>query len=75
MIEPMYLTIAEVCEILTVSDRTVRRMAHDGEIPAVRIGERSLRFPREEFEAWELEYRQTHRVGAAPKVISRHSGG
>ena len=37
-----FLTVAEVAEIMRVSKRTVYRLVHSGELPAVRVG-RSFR--------------------------------
>ncbi|MDF1477938.1 helix-turn-helix domain-containing protein [Leifsonia sp. H3M29-4] len=39
-----FLTVAEVAEMMRVSNMTVYRMVHSGELPAVRFG-RSFRIP------------------------------
>jgi excisionase family DNA binding protein len=39
-----FLTVAEVAEMMRVSNMTVYRMIHAGEIPAIRFG-RSFRIP------------------------------
>ncbi|MCU1424161.1 MAG: excisionase [Microbacteriaceae bacterium] len=39
-----FLTVAEVAEMMRVSNMTVYRMVHAGEIPAIRFG-RSFRIP------------------------------
>jgi len=39
-----FLTVAEVAEMMRVSNMTVYRMVHAGELPAVRFG-RSYRIP------------------------------
>lgn len=39
-----FLTVAEVAEMMRVSNMTVYRMVHSGELPAIRFG-RSFRIP------------------------------
>ncbi|MDJ0336353.1 MAG: helix-turn-helix domain-containing protein [Rhodoglobus sp.] len=39
-----FLTVAEVAEMMRVSNMTVYRMVHSGDLPAVRFG-RSFRIP------------------------------
>ncbi|MEP6479332.1 MAG: helix-turn-helix domain-containing protein [Rhodoglobus sp.] len=39
-----FLTVAEVAEMMRVSNMTVYRLVHSGELPAVRFG-RSFRIP------------------------------
>ncbi|MBV0893973.1 helix-turn-helix domain-containing protein [Microbacterium sp. NC79] len=39
-----FLTVAEVAKLMRVSNMTVYRMVHSGELPAVRFG-RSYRVP------------------------------
>ncbi len=45
-----FLTVAEVAEMMRVSNMTVYRMVHSGELPAVRFG-RSFRIPESAVEA------------------------
>lgn len=45
------LTIKEVAEYLKVNERTIYRLAANGEIPAFKVGN-SWRFKRAELEAW-----------------------
>ncbi|CAN5499009.1 helix-turn-helix domain-containing protein [soil metagenome] len=40
--DPKFLTIAEVASLMRVSNMTVYRLVHGGELPAVRVG-RSFR--------------------------------
>ncbi|EAR24647.1 excisionase [marine actinobacterium PHSC20C1] len=42
--EMRFLTVAEVADMMRVSNMTVYRMVHSGELPAVRFG-RSFRIP------------------------------
>jgi excisionase family DNA binding protein len=42
-ITPGYLTIAGAASLLGVSKNTVRNLIRDGQIPAVRFGERNVR--------------------------------
>ena len=46
-----YLTVAEVAETMRVSRRTVDRLVHGGELPAVRVG-RSFRVPQDALDAY-----------------------
>lgn len=45
------ITIKQVAEFLNLAEKTVYRMANDGEIPAFKIGG-SWRFKRSEVEGW-----------------------
>ncbi len=45
------LTVAELADLLSVTDITVRRMVIRGQIPAVRIG-RAVRFRQEDVDAF-----------------------
>lgn len=42
--EVRFLTVAEVAEMMRVSNMTVYRLVHSGDLPAVRFG-RSFRIP------------------------------
>jgi excisionase family DNA binding protein len=42
--EVRFLTVAEVADMMRVSNMTVYRLVHSGELPAVRFG-RSFRIP------------------------------
>ncbi|HEV7949871.1 MAG TPA: helix-turn-helix domain-containing protein [Glaciihabitans sp.] len=42
--EVRFLTVAEVAEMMRVSNMTVYRLVHSGQLPAVRFG-RSFRIP------------------------------
>jgi len=39
-----FLTVAEVADLMRVSNMTVYRLVHSGEVPAIRFG-RSFRIP------------------------------
>lgn len=43
--EPDYLTVTEVADRFRVDNRTIRRLIDRGDLPAVRVGDRSLRVP------------------------------
>ena len=45
-----FLAVSEVAEMMRVSNMTVYRMVHSGELPAVRFG-RSFRIPESAVEA------------------------
>lgn len=59
------LTPDQVAERLAVSARTVRRLAAAGELPAVRIGPRLLRFDPERVE------RRIREMGTRPRRRGR----
>ena len=46
-----YLTVAEVAELLRLSEKTVYRLAQQGELPGFKAGG-SWRFRREDIDAW-----------------------
>src|SRR5688572_30463888 len=50
--EPAAYTADQVAELLQTSTDRVYQMAREGRIPHVRLGERSIRFPRRAFHAW-----------------------
>jgi len=56
--QPRFLTVAEVAEQMRVSNMTVYRILHSGELPAIRVG-RSFRVPAESLE----KYLATNVVG------------
>jgi excisionase family DNA binding protein len=45
-------TADQVAELLQTSTDRVYQMAREGRIPHVRLGKRSIRFPRHAFHAW-----------------------
>jgi excisionase family DNA binding protein len=48
-----YLTPAQVSELLQVSEKSLYRWAaEDRSMPVLRMGRRTLRFPRERLERW-----------------------
>ena len=55
---PVYVSIGEAAEAMSVSTKTIRRRISDGAIPAYRFGRRNLRIRVEDLEA------ATHRVPA-----------
>ncbi|NLF03504.1 MAG: helix-turn-helix domain-containing protein [Actinomycetales bacterium] len=50
-----FLTVPEVAEQMRVSNMTVYRLLHSGELPAIRVG-RSFRVPAEALEAYLSTY-------------------
>lgn len=42
-----FISISEAAERLDLSERTIRRMIHHGDLPARRIGKRTVRIPAE----------------------------
>ena len=48
---PSYLTTEEVLNYLKVNSRTIYRLIHRGELPAVRVG-RQWRFRQADLDAW-----------------------
>jgi excisionase family DNA binding protein len=43
--EPLYKTINDVAEELSVSDKLVRKLVQTGEIPSIKLGYRTIRIP------------------------------
>jgi excisionase family DNA binding protein len=41
---PEYLTAKQLAAVLQISEATVRRLAHDGRIPSIRLTPRLIRF-------------------------------
>lgn len=44
-VEPRFYTIAEACDVLKVSENTLRKLIDEGQIPTIRVGERLVRIP------------------------------
>ncbi|WP_279138443.1 helix-turn-helix domain-containing protein [Faecalicoccus pleomorphus] len=53
--ETIFYTIQEVAEILSLSEQTIRKLIHEGELKAVRLG-RTYRIPYEAL----IELRSAH---------------
>lgn len=50
--ETEYLTLQEVADLLRCRIETVRRLAHSGELPAVKVDRKSYRVGRQALDAW-----------------------
>ncbi len=48
---PIYLSLDEAAEVMSLSTRTIRRRISDGTIPAYGYGRRSIRIRLDELEA------------------------
>lgn len=48
---PVYLSIDEAAEVMSLSTKTIRRRISDGSIPAYRCGRRNIRIRLDELEA------------------------
>jgi excisionase family DNA binding protein len=48
---PVYVSIGEAAEVMSVSTKTIRRRINDGAIPAYRFGRRNIRIRLEDLEA------------------------
>ena len=48
---PIYLSIEEAADVMSLSTRTIRRRISDGTIPAYRCGRRNVRIRMDELEA------------------------
>jgi len=46
--KPVMMTVKEIAKEIGVAPMTVYRLVHRGELPAIRISQRSLRVRREE---------------------------
>ncbi len=48
----MLMTVADVCDLLQITDRTVRKWTDNGKLPVpIRMGRRIIRFRRADIEA------------------------
>jgi excisionase family DNA binding protein len=48
---PVYLSLEEAAEVMSLSTRTIRRRISDGPIPAYNCGRRAIRVRLDELEA------------------------
>ena len=48
---PIYLSLEEAAEVMSLSTRTIRRRISDGTIPAYQCGRRAIRVRLDELEA------------------------
>jgi excisionase family DNA binding protein len=48
---PVYVSLEEAAEMMSLSTRTIRRRISDGTIPACQCGRRSIRLRLDELEA------------------------
>lgn len=48
---PVYLSIEQAAEVMSLSTKTIRRRISDGSIPAYRCGRRNIRIRLDELEA------------------------
>ena len=48
---PVYLSLEEAAEVMSLSVKTIRRRISDGTLPAYRYGGRSIRIRLDELEA------------------------
>lgn len=71
MIHQQLLTRKQVCELLQVPKRTLQLWMHQGEIPFIRIGRRSVRFDRERLDQWlkERENMPVRKIGSAEREV------
>ena len=61
------LSIKQLADLLQLSERTVYRLANDGEIPGFKVGG-SWRFPRARVDEWmEQQVEKTRRQTGGPK--------
>lgn len=60
--EPRFLDGSQVCELLSITPRHLRRLVEERRIPVTRVG-RLLRYERDEIERW-IE-RNTRRAQAS----------
>ena len=62
---PALLTARQLAEQLQVSEKTIYRLADQGRIPSIRVGG-SLRFPKDQIEAWLRQGRCPRKVRLRP---------
>lgn len=69
----MDLKINEVADLLSVSEKTIRRWISDGTIPAYRLNsEHPYQFNRNEIEDWLIRSKQQFEKGSNDKIDSNH---
>jgi excisionase family DNA binding protein len=56
--QPEWLTVPEVAQLLQLPRTRAYELIHRGQLPAVRVGERSIRVHRGELERFLLEERR-----------------
>ena len=52
MTERVVLTVKETADLLGVSAATVSKLVKTGQLPAIRLGKRTVRIPRAALEQW-----------------------
>ncbi|MEC1778328.1 helix-turn-helix domain-containing protein [Schinkia azotoformans] len=52
MKQEMFYKVSAIIEMTGLSRSKVYQMITDGEIPAIRLGERTIRIPKEAFDNW-----------------------
>lgn len=62
----LLLTAREAAAALSISEKTLWSLTKAGEVPHVRIGERSIRYSVDELKRWLSE----HRIGGEPAAAS-----
>jgi excisionase family DNA binding protein len=50
-VEPILLTSRQAAKLLSIGERTLWRLSHDGPIPLIKIG-KSVRYDRRDLLAW-----------------------
>jgi excisionase family DNA binding protein len=61
-----FVTVPEIATDLRLSRMTVYRLIHDGELPGLRVGKRSIRVPRDAY----AEYLRDRWSGPKPRADS-----
>ena len=61
-----YLTVAQAAEELAVTDRFIRKLIADGQLRAVKVGDRVLRIRRTDLEDFLRPARVIPRLGRRP---------
>ncbi len=59
-LEPLLLTTRQAAKMLTISERTLYTLTKSGQIPAVKLGVRGLRYDPRDLLAW-IEQAKTAR--------------
>jgi len=71
MIAKRWMTVKELSKYLSLSERKIRQMVKDREIPFVRVGKKLIRFDRLAVDRWLEEREQKTARMIADEVLFR----
>ncbi len=66
-----WMTVKQISQYLSLSERKIRQMVKDREIPFVRVGRRLIRFDRKAIDTWLEEKEQKTAGRIADDILFR----